>query len=362
MSREQLFVWPFALGLLITILVTPLVIAIFRKLNLVVDPKKQAHPAHLHKIPIPKGGGIPIFLAVLIPALIFLKMDKHLAMILLGAFFCLVVGVIDDIRSIDPKIRLLANFLAALIVVSAGIGIAYVTNPLGGVIDLSNPKIGFELFGSHHEIWVLADIFALMWIPFLMNAINFSSGLDGQVSGVVAIGALVIGALSLTFSADITQWPVAVLAFALAGGFAGFALFHFYPQKIMPGYSGTSLAGYMLAVLAILATAKVGTALVVLCLPTIDALYSILRRISTGKMPWWGDRGHLHHKLLDMGWGKRRVALFYWLITGTLGIVALKTTAEMKLFAIVSLSLLIAGFFLWIYYWPWSKRSDRDSG
>jgi UDP-GlcNAc:undecaprenyl-phosphate/decaprenyl-phosphate GlcNAc-1-phosphate transferase len=362
MDKWQLVVVPFLLALIVSLVITPITIWLFQRLGLVVDPKKQSHPAHVHSAPVPKGGGIPIALAVLITAGVLLSWDKHLIAIALGLGICLVVGLADDIRSINPYWRLLANLLAAVVVVGSGIGIAYVTNPFGGTIDLSQIRLGFDFLGEHREIWLLADLFALLWIPFLINSINWSSGLDGQVSGVVAIAALVIGLLSLSFSADITQWPVAVLAFSLSGAFVGLAFFHFYPQKIMPGYSATSTAGFLLAVLAILATAKVGTALVVLGLPLIDAVYSIIRRVLSGKSPVWGDKGHFHHKLLDLGWGKRRIALFYWFLTAILGTIALLTNAEMKLFAILGLSVIIAGFLLWVYFGPFLKQSDRANG
>lgn len=362
MERWQLVLVPFLLALTVSLVITPITIWFFKRMGFVVDPNKQDHPAHIHKLPVPKGGGLGIVLAVLLTAGLMLPLDKHLLAIMIGLVICLVVGLVDDIRSINPYWRLVTNFLAAGVVVGSGIGIAYITNPFGGVIDLSGIRLDVEFLGRQREIWLLADLFALIWIPFLINSINWSSGLDGQVSGVVGIAALVIGILSLTFSADIAQWPVAVLAFSLSGAFFGLAFFHFYPQKIMPGYSATSVAGFLLAVLAILATAKVGTAIVVLGLPLIDAVYSIIRRLWSKKSPVWGDRGHLHHKLMYLGWGKRRIALFYWLITALLGVVALSTGAEMKLFAILSLSLIIGGFLLWVYFGHSLKQSGRVSG
>ena len=155
---------------------------------------------------------------------------------------------------------------------------------------------------------------------------------------------------------------MAVLAFGMAGAFGALAIFHFYPQKIMPGYSATTLAGLLLAVLSILSTTKVGTAIVVLGLPLTDAVYTIARRILNGKSPFYGDRGHLHHKLLSLGWGKRKIALFYWAITAVLGLLALSINAKMKLFAIVGLALIIAAFFLWIYFGISSRHSDPDNG
>lgn len=363
MNQTTLTVIPFLVSLIVSLITTPLTIYVFGRLGFVIDPKKMPHPAHVHKTPVPKGGGIPIFVAMVISTFLILKPDQHLIAIFAAMMITLVVGLIDDIKNMRPFPRLFFNFLSALVVVGAGIGIAYITNPIGtGILDLSQPRITFQFLGQTREIWLWSDLFALIWIPFLMNAINWSSGVDGQASGVIAIAAFVIGVLSLTYSADITQWPVAVLAFGLSGAFVGLTVFHFYPQKIMPGYSATTLAGLVLAVLSILSTTKVGTAIMVLGLPLIDATYTIIRRVANGKSPFFGDRGHLHHKLLDMGWGRRRIAVFYWVITALLGIMALNLTAKFKLFAIVGLAVGIAGLFLWIYFGNSSKQLDRDNG
>ncbi|HBC45148.1 TPA: hypothetical protein DCZ81_03210 [Candidatus Collierbacteria bacterium] len=353
---------PFFISLLLSLMVTPLTIWFFTKMGFVIDPKKSPHPAHIHNVPVPKGGGLAIFLAVFVTMALLLKLDKHLIAIALAAGITVVAGLIDDVRGMNPYLRLAVNFLAVGIIVASGIGIAFISNPFGGIIDLSQPRIGFDLLGRHHEIWILADLFALLWIPILMNAINWSSGVDGQISGVVMIAALIVGIISLTYSADITQWPVATLAFALAGAFAGLTVFHFYPQKIMPGYSATSLAGLLLGVISILATAKVGTVLVVLGVPLIDFIYLTIKRVASGKSPVWGDKGHLHHKLLEMGWGKRRVALFYWLVTAILGVAAVKFEARSKLFIMIGLVILMLVFVLWQYSWRYSKRSAPDNG
>lgn len=363
MPLLNILILPFLVSLGISLIITPLTIFVFSKLGFVIDPSKTPHPAHIHKRPVPKGGGIPIFLAVAATAIWLLKLDQHLIAILLAMTLTLLVGLVDDIKGVSPWVRLGFNFLAALIIVGAGIGIAFITNPIGGgVLDLSHPRITFDFLGEIRQIWLWSDLFALLWIPFLMNAINWSSGVDGQASGMITIAAFVIGLLSLSFSADITQWPVAVLAFALAGAFAGLTVFHFYPQKIMPGYSATTLAGLLLAVLSILSTTKVGTAIMVLGLPLLDAIYTIVRRVAAKKSPFVGDRGHLHHKLLSMGWGRRRIAVFYWLMTAILGFLALNLTAKMKLFAIVGLAVFLAGILLWIYSGSYSRQPDQDSG
>ena len=355
-SMDNITWIPFLTAFLVSLLVTPLTIFVFNKLGWVIDPKKTPHPAHIHNYPVPKGGGIPIFVAMAVVMCLFIPLDKHILAIGIAMIITLIMGLLDDVKGSDPKMRLLVNFLSAGVVVASGIGIAYISNPLGGIIDLSWPRWGFELLGKYREIWVVADIFALIWIPTLMNAINFSSGVDGQISGVVTIAALALGFISLGFSADITQWPVAILAFGLAGAFMGLTIFHFYPQKIMPGYSATSLAGLMLGVLSILATAKVGALIVVLGIPLLDFGYLVISRVLSGKSPMMGDKNHLHHKLMDLGWGKQWIALFYWGITAILAIVAVFFQARIKLIFVIGLVILMTVFLVWQY----SLRSSKQ--
>ena len=353
----------FVTAFILSLLITPLIVFVYKKIGWVDDPKKQKHPKVIHKYPIPRGGGIPIFLSLLITTLLFLPIDKHLIGILLGAATLFIVGLLDDRLNINPYLRLLAGFLAAAFVVGSGIGIPYITNPFGGIIPLNQPQIPIFLFGKIRTIWVIADLFAFFWIVSCMNFINWSKGLDGQLPGVVVIAAITIAALSFRFSADITQWPIAVLALILAGAFLGFLPFNFYPQKIMAGYGAGTMAGFLLAVLSILSTTKVGTAMMVLGVPLIDAGFVIIRRVASGKSPVWGDTRHLHHKLLSLGWSKRRVAIFYWGVTALLGFLALNLNSEQKLFTILLLIVILGLFLLWFKLFATSwKPPDQDNG
>ncbi|MBU0998274.1 undecaprenyl/decaprenyl-phosphate alpha-N-acetylglucosaminyl 1-phosphate transferase [Patescibacteria group bacterium] len=282
-----------------------------------------------------------------------MPLDKHLIGILIGATIIVIMGILDDKYNLNPYLRIGIGFIAAAAPIISGIGISYISSPTGGIIDLSNPKINFLFFGEERSIWLLSDLFALFWIVFMMNILNMGAkGVDGQLSGVAAIAAITIALLSLKFSADITQWPIITLASITAGAFIGFLPWHFYPQKIMPSYGGATLAGYLLAVLSILSTTKVGTLVVVLSVPLIDTGYTILRRVLSGKSPVWGDRGHLHHRLLDLGWGKRRVAIFYWAITAILGILSLYLNTRSKLYTIIGIVILLGGIILWLTYRP----------
>lgn len=331
----SLFFAPLLLALAISYLVTPIVIKYAKKMGIMDDPKKTNHPKVIHTKPIPRGGGIPVFIAILAAALVFVPLDRHLISILIGAAIIFVMGHLDDKYNLNPYLRLGLGFVAAYIPISQGIGITFLTNPFGGIIDLSNP--------------IISDLFALFWIVFMMNMVNMGAkGIDGQLSGVAVISALTITAMSFKYSTDITQWPVILISSITTGAFLGFFFWHKYPQKIMPGYGGSTLAGYMLAVASILSTTKVGALIVVLGIPLIDTGYTVIRRVLSGKSPVWGDRGHLHHRLLDFGLSKKQVSQTYWSLTAILGILALSLNSTFKLYTIIGVTLVVGGLILFL--------------
>jgi len=344
---------PFALSFAFVFLLTPLVIILAKKIGIIDDPKNKTHPKIIHTYPVPRGGGLSIFAGIALTSLIFLPIDKHLIGIILGLTVLVVLGLIDDRYNINPYKRLAVQFLAAAIPIATGIGIAFMNNPFGGIIDLTQPRFYFQLFGQQKSIWILSDIFALFWMVFIMNILNMGAkGVDGQLPGVVSISALTIALLSLKHSADITQWPVIILALIISGSYLGFLPWNIFPQKIMPGFSGSIIAGYSLAVLSILSTTKVGTLLVVLGIPMVDTGYTIIRRVLSGKSPVWGDAGHLHHKLLNAGFNKKQVSYFYWGFTVVLGIVSLYLNTSFKFYTIIGVVLFVGGLLLWLTYNP----------
>jgi UDP-GlcNAc:undecaprenyl-phosphate GlcNAc-1-phosphate transferase len=346
---ELSFIVPFLFAAIVSYAATPLVITLSWRWGLIDDPKKNKHPKVIHSKPTPRGGGLAIFMALILGIDVFLPLDKHILGILAGALILVVVGLLDDKFDINPYVRLILQFIAASMPIIAGIGIAFVSNPFGGgVIDLSHPRIYFGVLGATHSIWLLSDVLALIWIVTLMNFLNWGAkGVDGQLSGVVGVAAIIIALASLQFSADIAEWPVIALAAIVAGAYLGFLPWHIYPQKIMPSFSGSNLGGYMLGVLSILTTTKVGILAVVLGVPLIDSVYTVARRLLAGKSPVWGDRGHLHHRLLDSGWSKRKIAFFYWGVTSVLGVLALNLNATTKLYTMIAIFLLVGALLFW---------------
>lgn len=332
----------FALSFTFTIPMIPLA----KKFGLITDPKKRFHPAHTHKGIVPRGGGLPIFLSIFLTTLVFLPLNKIIIGILLASFLLLMLGILDDHGDVSPILRLIGNFIISGIVISFGLGIPYISNPFGSVIRLDAWQIPINFFGTH-SIWVLADFLAIIWLTWTTNMVNWSKGVDGQLPGFVAITAIFLGFLSQRFTVhDISVQSVALFSFIIAGAYLGFLPFNFYPQKIMPGYGGGALAGFLLGILSILSFGKIGTAILILSIPMIDAFYTILRRLKQGRSIFKADWGHFHHRLLEIGWGKRRIAVFYWLISLILGISSLFLKGIEKVIAFGTIGLVLLIFIL----------------
>lgn len=336
----------FIVSFLISFILTIPTISIAKKLHLVTDKKKRFHPAHTHTGIIPRGGGVPVYLSVLITVLLFLPLSKILVGILIGSVLLVIVGLMDDYSDISPYTRFGANLLISTIVILFGLGIPYISNPFGGIIRLDTWQIPINFLGKH-SIWVIADLLAIIWLSWTTNMVNWSKGVDGQLPGFVAITAIFMGLLSQRFTAyDISAQTVMLLSFVVAGAYLGFLPFNFYPQKIMPGYGGGALAGFLLGILSILSFGKVGTAVLILSIPLIDATYAILRRIKNKKSPFKADWGHFHHRLLEIGWGKRRIAVFYWIVSFILGVSSLFLKGIEKLIAFCTIAVLLLVFIL----------------
>ena len=335
---------PFLIAFIATIIVTPLSIIFLKKVKVIDDPKFRKHPAILHKIPTVRGGGIPLFIGILIPSFLFLPFEKITITLFIAAFISLIVGVIDDKYDLSPYFRFLTNFVSASLIVWAGIQISFITNPFGGILNFGmNPGVSF--------------VFTVLWIVWLMNMLNWSKGVDGQMPGIIVISGVVIGLLSLRFPAlDHYSLISAKIGFMLAGASLGFLIFNFYPAKIFPGYGATAIY-FLLAVVSILASAKLATAILVMGIPMIDGIFTITRRILSGKSPFWHDRKHLHHLLLELGYTQRRIALFYWIISAILGALALVLTSQGKLFAIIMLLIIVGGGILFLQL---SLKEEED--
>jgi len=355
---------PFILAIAITMGITPLIITFAQKHKMVDDPNKRYHPAHTHKGIIPRAGGLAILIGIFAVSSLFLPLNKLFIGISISCVIFTIVGLLDDVKDVNPYIRIMTNSLAICIAILAGAGIPYVTNPItGGLLHLDTWRITINFFGTH-SLLVWSAITAFLWLMWTTTIVGWSAGVEGQMPGFVSISAAIIGILSLRYSInDPSQLPITIFAFIISGAYAGFLPWNFYPQKIMPGYSGKTLAGFLLGLLAILSYGKLGTALLVLGIPTVDATYTLIRRIAKGKSPVWADRKHLHHVLMNAGWGKRRIALFYWGVSAILGMIALVINSQQKIFTLFLVAVAIGGIFLWVnFFSQFSRPRDQDNG
>lgn len=350
------FILSWIASFLAAALSAPLVIAIYKKFNWIDDPRLQNHPKVVHDQPVPRGGGLVVAIGMAVALLVTLTWAPSLWGVVSGGLILLVSGTLDDRYDLNPYLRYALNIVAALLVLLSGIGIDFVTNPLGeGVVHLDLWQLNLSWQSFYWQLALPADLLALIWIVWNMNAVNWSKGVDGQMPGFVAIAAFFIALLSLRFQGDVQQQVVTILALATSGAFAGLLVWNVYPQKMMPGYAAGSLAGFLLAVLAILSGAKLATVLLLLAIPTVDGIFVVSRRIAQGRSPFWGDRSHLHHRMLDAGWSKRKIAIFYWLMTFVFGVISLQLDSRQKLYAMMASIILFATLVIWF------KRSITSS-
>lgn len=355
---------PFLVGFLVTAISVIPTITFAKKYKLLNYPDNK-HPGNIQSRVIPRAGGLACFIGIFLSIIVFLQIEKHILGILIALTILLIVGLADDkYKNLSPYIRLLVQFVAALVVVGSGVGINFITHPFGGIIRLDTIILPFDFFGVRH-IFVVADLLALVWIVWVMNMINWSKGVDGQMPGIVAVAAIFLGILSvkLALLGDASQIDIAKLSFITAGTAIGLLIFNWHPAKILPGFSGSTILGFMIAVLAILSGAKLATAGLVLLVPATDFVYTFFRRIAQKKSPVWGDRGHLHHRLLDLGLTHQQISLFYIIGGVILGTIALSLDSRGKLFAAALIGISVLGGILWLnFFGGLSKPHDQDSG
>jgi UDP-GlcNAc:undecaprenyl-phosphate GlcNAc-1-phosphate transferase len=343
---------PFFIALAVTSILTFLSIPFVKKLGLIDDPKLHKHPGIIHTKPIPRGGGIPLFFGALLASFFFLPFNPTIIAVFFAAFLALSIGLIDDkfnaqSKDVSPYFRTLIQILAAIIVVASGVSILFITNPFGsGVMHLNTIRWTLPFLPISFS---LSDIISVLWLVWVMNMLNWSKGVDGQMPGIVAISAIVIGILSMKLTPSGQGGYIdAQLSFIIAGTAIGFLFFNFYPAKIFPGFGATSLY-LLLGVASILTSAKLATAILVMGVPLVDFMFTIIRRLVSKKSPFQGDKKHLHHILLTLGYNQRQIALFYWSISGILGMLSFLLESRSKVFAILMVIAITGGALLFLH-------------
>jgi UDP-GlcNAc:undecaprenyl-phosphate GlcNAc-1-phosphate transferase len=326
---------PIYLGLFVTGLVSflavnfvlPRFINYAKEKDIVTSPTLHQHPGMLLSQPSTRGGGFIYGISFLILAIIFEGFPTDFLPFYLALFLISLLGFLDDLQNTRPEsklkflenpfVRLFLMFLVVSVVSVLGQRIFYISNPVGGLFFFDSP--------------ILSAIITTVWIVWVLNVLSWSNGIDGQYAGIVGIASFLIVLLALRFHpVQIEHIRVATLAAISAGLSFGFIKFTWHPSKILWGFGAIS-AGLVLSVLSIMVNSKIITSIIIILIPFLDALVTVVRRLLQGKNPLKGDRGHLHHILLNRGWSIRRIAVFYWLTTAIFGGIGYLTSDALTL-------------------------------
>lgn len=320
----------FAVAAVLSYFFTPPVKNFAHKVGAIDVPKDARR---MHKKPIPRLGGLAIYGGFLCSILIFGQLDETMLCVLLGAAIIVALGIFDDVLALGAKLKFVVQIVAAAIPVCIGdlqIGLFTNLNPLS-----DTPFV---------HLGILAVPVTIIWIVGITNAVNLIDGLDGLAVGVSSIAAITMLAVALLTG----NMPIAITMAALAGACIGFMPYNLNPAKIFMGDTGSTFLGYILATLSITGLFKMyaiisfAVPFLILGIPIFDISFAFLRRIAHGQNPMKADRGHFHHRLIDMGFSQKQAVAIAYMLTGILGLAAVLLTSSGELKALI----LIAAIFI----------------
>lgn len=325
-----------AAALVMSFAATPVVKVFAQKVG-AMDVPKDGRRMHDH--PIPRLGGLAMFLGFLLSTLLFGHIDVQVRGMLLGCVVIVTTGVIDDIMPLKWWVKLLLQLAAAAVAVLHNIRIEVFTNPI--------------VFAESEWLVLngLSVPITIVWIVLVTNSVNLIDGLDGLAVGVTAIGAMSMLVIALLVS----EGNVAIILAALAGACIGFMPYNMNPAKIFAGDTGALLLGYVMSTMSVIGLFKTYAIIsfilpfLILALPLFDTSFAIIRRLLRGQSPMHADRGHVHHRLIDMGFSQKQAVAILYCVSSVFGIsaVVLATSGEMKALLLVlafAATALIAGF------------------
>lgn len=337
----------FLFSMLLAFALTPIIRVLAFRIGAVDVPKDARR---LHKEPIPLIGGLGIFLSFSVSALLFLeKIDLKIVGMLLGMLIVVAVGIVDDVKPLGAFKKLLGQVLAAVFPVLTG-------TRIDSIMIAGEPY--------YFPYW-LSILLTMLWIIGITNAINLIDGLDGLACGVSVISSF---CLVLTAVICASQFSLALLSLLLAGACLGFLPFNIHPAKMFMGDTGALMLGYALATISVLGVFKFNALVsflvpfLILGLPASDTITSIVRRLLKRQSPFAADRGHLHHKLIDMGFSQRASVLILYAISALLGICAVMLSTDQVRIAIFILVIGIGVLFLDFKVLKSSKGARMESG
>ena len=330
----------FVLAALVAMFVTPFVRRYARKLGIVDRPEAR----RVNKRIIARGGGIAIGISFISVSLVMLGLNqiaglhfvdepakiglRQVAALLGGAALAVGIGFLDDKYQLRARWQFLGQFALAGLAVGLGVVVATLNAPLASDEGVIRPE----------GLW--AALLTFIWIVGMINSMNFIDGLDGLSTGIALIAALTLGVISLGVGTSPIEAYVALFCFILAGALAGFLRWNFHPAKIFSGTSGIMCVGYVLAILSILGAGKIAVALLVLGVPILDTIWITIRRTASGRSPFAPDRGHIHHRLLDLGLSHRDTVLVIYAVCIVLAGLSVVLSGTGQMYAFMGLIVL----------------------
>ena len=319
------------LAVVISFAATPLVKNLAYKVGAIDVPKDNRR---MHKTPTPRLGGLAIFIAFLFSVLLFAEIDRQMQGILLGAIMIVILGVLDDILTLKALPKFLVQIAAAGVAVYHGCVIQFLSNP--------------NVFSAETYLnlgWLSVPV-TIIWIVAITNAVNFIDGLDGLAVGVSAIST----ASLLVIALMVQETEICIILAALLGACLGFIPYNKNPAKIFMGDTGSTSLGFILACLSVqglfkfYAVISFAVPFLVLGVPIFDICFAFLRRIAKGQNPMKADRGHVHHRLIDMGFNQKQAVAISYMITAILGLAAVLLTSSGELNALILIgAILVVG-------------------
>ena len=303
---------------------TPLSIRIANKFGIIDKPKDERR---VHRKPIPRFGGMGIFLGSMAAMVIPAGMNSKIQIAMLGGLLMYLLGVIDDILDIKPVVKFTGQVAIASLVYALGVRITFISNFFDLMVADSNANVLLSAGVGY--------IITVLWIVGITNAVNLMDGLDGLAAGSTMIMSLSLAYIAYIHGARLGSMPVCIALVAVAGGCLGFLPYNFSPAKTFMGDGGALYLGYMIAVLSVISPLKQATVvgalipMLTLAVPIFDTLFAMLRRVLKHESIMHADKGHLHHHLMAAGFGQRRSVLIMYGIVGIMGVVAVLISREL---------------------------------
>lgn len=315
----------FIIPLLFTLLATPL----FKKIAFIIGATDVPSARKMHVNTMPRLGGLSIVCGVILGLVIVQPYSAGLIGVYVGGLIIVATGVMDDLFSIRPVVKLIGQILAALSVMTSGLLIDKLTVPIIGTIDLG----------------ILSYIVTIFWVVGMANAINLVDGLDGLAAGVsaIALTSIVVTAI-MDYRLIVIQLSVVVI-----GSTLGFLYHNFYPAKIFMGDTGALFLGYTIAVISMLGLFKnvavfsfLGP-IIIVAIPVFDTLFAIIRRALNGQRIGVADKKHIHHRLLEMGYNHKTAVLIIYFFSAFFGLMAIFFTSSSSQTSLLVLIAVVMG-------------------